>query len=183
MIVSPGLDDKAGLYVAMEAFRLCARARLQVALFAVSTVQEEVGLRGARTSAFGVDPDVGIAIDVTHATDNPGSGKKRVPVKLNAGPTICRGPNINPEVEKRFIKVAKANRIPYQLEPSPRPLSNDVNALQVARAGVAAASIGIPNRYMHTQAEICSVKDLDNAAKLLAAFIKGVTSRTSFVPV
>ena len=103
-------------------------------------------------------------------------------MKLNAGPTICRGPNINPEVEKRLLKAAKSNRIPYQLEPSSRPLGNDANALQVTRAGVAAASIGIPNRYMHTQAEICSLKDLDNAAKLLATFIKNITNRTSFVP-
>lgn len=183
LISAPGLDDKVGLFVAMEALRLCARAKLKVGLYAVSTVQEEVGLRGAKTSAYNIDPEIGIAIDVTHATDNPGhDDSKAVPCKLGAGPCVSRGPNVNPVVEKRLVAVAKRYKIPFQLEPSSRLLGNDANAMQVSRAGVAAGSIGIPNRYMHTQVETCHLKDLENAAKLLAGFVKDIDAKTDFRP-
>ena len=180
---SPGLDDKVGVFVAMEALRLCAKAKLNVGLFAVSTVQEEVGLRGARTAAYGIDPEVGIAIDVTHATDDPGNeSKKEVPCKLGAGPAISKGPNTNPMVHKALVDAAKKKKVPFQISPSGKLLGNDSNAIQVNRRGVAAGSIGIPNRYMHTQVEVCSYKDLENSAVLLAEFIKGITGKTSFIP-
>jgi len=183
LICSPGLDDKVGLFVAMEALRLCSESKISVALFSVSTVQEEVGLRGARTSAYSVDPEVGIAIDVTHASDNPGGGgPKSVPCKLGAGPTIVRGPNINLVLEKMLIAAAKKAKIKWQPSPAAGLLGNDANSIQVSRNGVAAASLGIPNRYMHTQVEICSLDDLENSAKLLAAFIKSITPKTDFRP-
>lgn len=184
LICSPGLDDKVGLFVVMEALRLCAGARLSVGLYAVSTVQEEVGLRGAITSAFGIAPEVGIAVDVTFATDNPGQDdKKQAPCVLGKGPTIARGPNTNPVVGKRLVEAARKARVPYQLVPSARVAGNDAAAIQVSRGGVAASAIGIPNRYMHTQVEVCSLKDLENAARLLAAFVKDIGARTSFKPV
>ena len=183
LVCSPGLDDKAGLFVAMETLRLCAEAKLAVGLYAVSTVQEEVGLRGARTSAFSIDPEVGIAIDVAHSSDNPGNeGPKAVPCKLGAGPSISRGPSTNPVVERMLVAAAKKGKIPYQPAPSAGMLGNDANALQVSRAGVAVASIGIPNRYMHTQSEVCSLDDLENSAKLLAAFVKSINTKTDFKP-
>lgn len=183
LICGPGLDDRVGLFVAMEALKLCTRAKLNVGLFAVSTVQEEVGLRGAHTSSYGISPEVGIAIDVTHATDNPGNDNtKAVPVKLGAGPCIAKGPSVNPVVAKMLAESAKKNKIAFQPEPSGRLLGNDATAIQIARHGVASASIGIPNRYMHTQVEICSLNDLENAAKVLAAFIKSITDKTDFRP-
>lgn len=182
-ISAPGLDDKVGVFIAMEALKLCSKAKLHVGLYAVSTVQEEVGLRGARTAAFTIDPEVGIAIDVTHASDNPGSTSPiATECKLAAGPAISRGPNTNPVVEKMLIGAAKKGKIPYQLSPSPSLLGNDANAIQVSRGGVATASIGIPNRYMHTQVEICSLQDLWNSARLLAEFIKSITPKTDFRP-
>jgi endoglucanase len=182
-ISAAGLDDRVGLFVAMEALRLCARSKLQVGLFSVSTVQEEVGLRGARTAAYGIDPDVGIAIDVTFASDNPGcEDKHATPCVLGKGPGIYTGPNINPVVQKMLVDCAKAARIPHQILPSSRLLGNDANAMQITRNGVAAASIGIPNRYMHTQVEVCSKSDLTNSAKLLAAFVKKITPRTDLRP-
>ena len=178
-----GLDDRVGLFVAMETLRLCSKMKLNVGLYAVSTVQEEVGLRGARTAAFSVDPEVGIAIDVTHASDNPGAdAAKSVPCKLGSGPCISHGPNTNPVVEKMIIAAAKKGKIPYQMSPSGSLLGNDANAMQVSRGGVATASIGIPNRYMHTQVEVCSYKDLENSAKLLAEFVKSIGSKTDFTP-
>ncbi len=183
LICSPALDDKAGLFVAMEAFRLCAKAKLNVALYAVSTVQEEVGLRGATTSAFSVDPEVGIAVDVTHASDNPGQeNAKAIPCKLGAGPCISRGPNTNPIVHKMLVSAAKKVRTPYQIEPHARPHGNDANAMQISRRGVATASLDIPNRYMHTPIEVCSLKDMENAAKVLAQFIKDIDKKTDFRP-
>lgn len=180
---SPGLDDKVGAFVAMEALRLCARSKLSVALYAVSTVQEEVGLRGAKTAAYGIDPEVGIGIDVTHANDDPGAdSKKEIPCALGKGPCISKGPNTNPEVARLLLETAKKKKIPHQISASPKPLGNDTNAIQINRRGVATASIGIPNRYMHTQVEVCSYADLENAAKLLAEFIKGMNAKTDFTP-
>ncbi len=183
LIAAPGLDDRVGLFVVMEALRLCARSKLNVALYSVSTVQEEVGLRGATTSGFAVDPEVGIGVDVTFASDNPGkSSEQEVEVALGKGPGIYTGPNVNNVVEKMLIASAKKAKVPYQRIPSSRLLGNDANALQVTRNGVAAASVAIPNRYMHTTVEVCSLKDLENSAKLLAAFIKSIGARTSFIP-
>jgi len=183
LISSPGLDDKVGLYVAMEVLRICSSKKLGVALYSVSTVQEEVGLRGAATSAYQINPEVGIAIDVTHATDNPGNeNTKATPCKLGGGPTITSGPNTNPVVEQMLKAAAKRAKVPFQPAPSSRPLGNDANTIQLARGGVAAASIGIPNRYMHSQAEICSYKDLEAAIKLLVEFVSSITPKTDFRP-
>ena len=183
LVSSPGLDDKVGVFIAMEALRLCTKGKLNVGVYAVSTVQEEVGLRGARTAAYAVDPEVGIAIDVTHASDNPGSTSAlAVPCKLGAGPCISKGPNTNPVVEKMLVAAAKKGKTPWQIAPSAALLGNDANAIQVSRAGVAAASIGIPNRYMHTQVEVCSLKDLENSAKLLADFMRSIQPKTDFRP-
>ncbi|RMG40690.1 MAG: M42 family peptidase [Candidatus Dadabacteria bacterium] len=183
-ITSAGLDDKVGLFVAMEALRMCSRSKLNVGLYAVSTIQEEVGLRGATTAAYSVEPEVGIAIDVTHASDTPATAGHKAPrCILGKGPVISKGPNTNPVVGSLLEKVAKKQRIPYQLGPSPKLAGNDARAIQVSRSGVATATIGIPNRYMHTQVEICDLRDLQNSAKLLAEFVKSITARTSFKPV
>jgi putative aminopeptidase FrvX len=183
LISSPGLDDKLGLFVAMETLRLCSTKKLKVGLYAVSTVQEEVGLRGAKTAAYSVDPEIGIAIDLCFANDNPGLEMGRnAPCSLGAGPAIFRGPNVNPEVERRLIHHAKKEKIPFQLMPYPALFGNDAREIQVSRGGVASASIGIPSRYMHTQVEVCHLSDVENAAKLLAAFVVGINDRTDFRP-
>jgi len=183
LVCSPGLDDKSGVFVVMEALRLCAKGKLSVGLYSVSTVQEEVGLRGARTAAYGIDPEVGLGIDVTHATDDPSTDdKKKVPCKLGSGPCISAGPNTNPVVQSLLETAAKKGKIPWQTAPNNRPLGNDTNAIQINRSGVATASIGIPNRYMHTQVEVCSLNDLENSAKVIAAFVKSITPKTDFRP-
>lgn len=183
LICAPGLDDRVGLFVAMEALKICSKSKLSVGLYAVSTVQEEVGLRGAHTSAYGVDPEVGIAIDVTHTTDNPASeNAKDVPCKLGAGPAIAKGPSVSPVVGKMLFDAAKKAKIAVQPLPSGKLLGTDASAMQIARAGVATASIGIPNRYMHTQVEVCSLSDLESAAELVAAFVKSIGNKTDFRP-
>lgn len=183
LICSPGLDDKVGLFIAMETLRMCAEAKLEVALYSVSTVQEEVGVRGAQTAAYSIDPEVGIAIDVTFASDNPGhDATKSAPCKLGAGPAISRGPNVNPVVERMLNAAGKKARVPVQPAPSSRLLGNDARTIQVSKRGVATGSVGVPNRYMHTQSEICHLKDLENSAKLLAQFVRDINKKTDFTP-
>lgn len=183
LITSPAFDNKCGAFVVMEALRLCATKKLKCSLFAVSTVQEEIGLRGARTAGYGVDPSIGIAVDVTHATDYPDIDKRvNGNIKLGAGPVIAVGANINPRLGDLLIKTAKAKRIPYQLEAAPGGTGTDANAMQISRAGVATALVSIPNRYMHTQVEVVSYQDLETAAKLIAETVAAITPDMSFVP-
>ncbi len=180
---SPGMDDKTGLWVAVEALRRARAKDLAVSLYAVSTVQEEIGLRGAATSAFGIDPQVGIAVDVTHATDCPTIEKKQEgDIKLGGGPVIYRGPNMNPVVVQRLIATSEQLEAPFQLGALGRSSPTDANAIQVTRSGVAAALVSIPNRYMHSAVEMVSLADVDQAADLLAGFAAGLRADTDFVP-
>jgi tetrahedral aminopeptidase len=180
---APAMDDKCGLWVCVEALRRASQKKLNVALYAVSTVQEEIGLRGAQTSAFGIDPHVGIAVDVTHATDCPTVEKKQEgDIALGKGPVIYRGPNMNPRVVERLVQTAKASEIPYQLAASGRATGTDANTIQITRAGVATALVSIPNRYMHSAVETISLDDIDRAADLLANFAASLTGNDDFTP-
>ena len=183
VVVSPGFDDKIGSFIVMEALRLLSRRKLKAAVFAVSTVQEELGLRGARTSCFGIDPLVGIAVDVTHATDYPGADKKLGgDVRLSKGPVIERGANINPAVGELLLSAAKAKKIPHQIAAAAGATGTDANAIQISRAGVAAGLISVPNRYMHTPVEIVHLRDLSNAARLLAEATVRIDDSMDFIP-
>lgn len=181
---SPGMDDKTGLWVCVEAARRAAsRSELSVALYAVSTVQEEIGLRGAATSAYGINPQVGIAVDVTHATDCPTIDKKQEgSVKLGGGPVIYRGPNMNPEVVRRLLDAGAKKKIPCQLGALGRGSPTDANAIQLTRAGVAAGLVSVPNRYMHSAVEMVSLDDLDHTADLLAEFVLSLAPDADFTP-
>jgi endoglucanase len=183
LFTAAGLDDKVGVWTVMEALRRLHGKPLQAAVYCVSTVQEEIGLRGATTSAHGIHPAVGIAVDVCHATDTPGNEKKQLgDTRLSSGPVIFRGPNINPHVHDRLVTAAKTDQIPIQVRGVAKATGTDANAIQLSRDGVAAGLIGIPNRYMHSPVEVVSLKDLDNAAKLLAEFCTTVTTDMSWIP-
>ena len=180
---SPAMDNKCGLWVVIEALRRASQRDLKCAVFAVSTVAEEIGLRGAQTSAFGIDPQVGIAVDVTHATDCPTIDKRQQgDVSLGGGPVIPRGPNMNPVVVERLIEIAKKREIPHQLTASGKAQSNDSNAIQINRAGVATGLVAIPNRYMHSAVEMISLEDIDRAADLLAEFVASLNGDEDFTP-
>jgi endoglucanase len=180
---SPAMDDKVGVWTVMETLRLLRGQSLAAGVFCVSTVQEEVGLRGATTSTYGIHPTVGIAVDVCHATDTPGNDKKQLgETKLGDGPAIFRGPNINPHVFERLREAALAREIPVQLRGAPRATGTDANAIQLSRDGVAAGLIGIPNRYMHSPVELVSLADLESAARLLAQFCTKVTPQMEWIP-
>ena len=180
---APGMDNRTGLWVVMEAFRRAAQLPLDCGLYAVSTVQEEIGLRGARTSAFGVDPHVGIAVDVTHATDCPTIDKRQQgEISLGNGPVVFRGPNMNPAVTQRLLDVCDQKEIAYQLSAIGRATPNDTNTLQISRSGVATGLVSIPNRYMHSAVETVSLGDVEQAAELLAGFAATLSPSDDFRP-
>ena len=184
-VVARGFDDRVGAFIVLEALIELSKIkdRLNASVYAVATVQEEIGLRGAKTSAFGIEPHVGIAVDVTFATDQPGVDKKKIgEIKMGSGPVIAKGPNINPKVFELLIKTAEEDSIPYQIEGIPHGTGTDANAIQLTRAGVAAGLVSVPNRYMHTPCEVVHLQDLDNIIKLLSGFIKRVESKDQFVP-
>ncbi|MFP6658135.1 MAG: M42 family metallopeptidase [Pirellulales bacterium] len=180
---APAMDDKTGLWIVVEALRRAAAADLKCALYAVSTVQEEIGLRGARTSAHSVDPHVGIAVDVTHATDCPTINKNQEgDITLGGGPVIYRGPNNNPIVVERLIQTADQRKMSYQLGAVGRATPTDANALQVTRSGVPTALVSVPNRYMHSAVETISLDDIDRTADLLAEFALALNGDEDFTP-
>lgn len=171
--VARAFDDKAGCYAVMEALiRLKKETkRLKAQVVSVGTSQEEIGVRGAITAGYSVNPDLAIAVDVTHATDHPGCDPKRFgECKLGEGPMICRGPNINPFIFKRLVDCAEGLKIPYQIEADPRPTGTDARVLQIARSGVATGLVSIPLRYMHTPAEMVDLEDVEATVQLLTAF-------------
>jgi len=181
---SPGMDNKTGLWVSVEALRRAQKkGGLKVALYAVSTVQEEIGLRGATTSSYGVKPHVGVAVDVTHATDCPTIDKTQEgDVKLGGGPVIYRGPNMSPVVVERLRAAAKKAKIDCQWAACGRGTGTDANAIQLSREGVATGLVSVPNRYMHSAVEMISLDDIDACANLLAQFALGIEADADFTP-
>jgi putative aminopeptidase FrvX len=184
-VVSRGFDDKVGSFVVGEVLRQIGedRKRLSCTVCGVSTVQEELGLRGATTSAYQIRPDIGIAIEVGHASDYPDVDKKRVgEYKIGAGPIIARGANINPQVYELMVKTAKKRKIPVQVLGAPRATGTDANVIQLSRRGVATGLLSVPLRYMHTPTEVLSLRDLEATCRLLAAFIYELKDGMSFIP-
>ncbi len=182
---SRAFDDKIGAFIVAEVMKNVYKKKkdFKGSLFSVATVQEEVGLRGARTSAYGIHPDIGIAIDVTHATDTPDVEMKKVgEVKLGEGASITRGPNINPKIFSMLVDIAKKKKISYQIESNPRPTGTDANVIQVTREGVATGLVSIPCRYMHTYTEVVSMKDVESAINILTEFCFAVDSKIDFTP-
>ena len=183
LAASPAMDDKVGVWTVMEALRLLHGRSLQTAVYCVSTVQEEIGLRGAATSAYGIHPTVGVAVDVCHATDTPGNDKKTLgDTRLGNGPVIFRGANINPRVFERLEAAARVHEIAAQVRGAPRATGTDANVMQISRDGVATGLVGIPNRYMHSPVEVVCLEDLDRAARLLAEFCAAITPQMDWTP-
>ncbi len=177
------MDDRTGVWVIMTALRKLADAHPKSKIVAVSSVQEEIGLRGAATSAFNVNPDVAIAVDVTHATDCPGIDPNEFgKIEIGKGPVIVRGPNANPAVFELLYSTAQEKSIPVQINALGYPASNNGAAIQVARGGCATGLVTIPNRYMHSPVELVAESDLEYAADLIVAFCMAVDESTSFIP-
>lgn len=182
-IVSRSIDNRIGAYTVLEALRLLSQDRPQVTVAAVATTQEEISLAGAATSAFSFDPQIAIAVDVTHATDYPNSDKKlRGEAKLGAGPAIAAGSVNSPVVHEMLLAVAEKHNIPYTLKINPSTSGTDGDAIYRQRGGVATAVISIPNRYMHSPNEMIQMSDVEYAAKLIAEFVKTLSTETDLIP-
>lgn len=175
-------DNRIGTFVAAETLRLCAEAsKLSASVIAASSVQEENGLYGATMLGYSVKPDVALVVDVGHATDTPGTNKKRFgQVKLGAGPILNRGSVNHPVVVDRLERVARQHQLPWQAGVDPRWSGTDGDAIFLQRGGIPTAVIGVPNRYMHTPVEMVSLTDLERLAEWLAAFCLEVTPEDSF---
>lgn len=171
--VARAFDDKVGAYAVGEALRRLApqKKKLAARVVAVATAQEEIGTRGATTSAYSVNPHLAVAVDVGHATDHPDCDQRKYgETKLGGGPIICRGPNINPFIFDRLVACAEKLGIPHQFEAEPRPTGTDARAIQMGRGGVATGLLSIPLRYMHTPSELVDLEDVERTVQLLVAF-------------
>jgi endoglucanase len=169
-LVSKAMDDRIGVAVLIETLRLLKSSSNQV--YFVFSVQEEVGLRGATTAAYGLDPDVGIAVDVTRSGDTPKGIK--MDVALGSGPAVKvrdSGMLSDPRVVEWMVNTAKNARIPYQLEVLEAG-TTDARAIQLTRAGVPAGCVSIPCRYVHAPSEMVDLNDVQNAVRLLLALVK-----------
>ena len=185
LVSGPGMDNKTGMWTVMEALRRARSApqQLRCHLHSVSTVQEEIGLRGAKTAAGSIQPDVAIAVDVTHASDCPSIDKqKQGDISVGGGPVIFRGPNINSKVSERLVELCEQYSIPFQMAAIGRATPNDANVLQVHGSGVATGLVAIPNRYMHSAVEVVSLSDVHQVAQLLSEFALALSSEDDFTP-
>ncbi|MDB5612942.1 MAG: putative aminopeptidase YsdC [Devosia sp.] len=184
--VGRGFDNKAGLFIVAEALRLLAEEgglNPSVGVYAVGTVQEEIGSRGAKTSAFAIEAQSGIAVDMEHAIDYPGVSKsEKGQLDLGKGPSVSSGANTNRAVFSLVKKAAEEEGIPYQVQVSPSATPTDAGALQLNRSGMATGLLGVPLRYMHTPGEVLSLTDVENCARLVAAYCRRITPETDFTP-
>jgi endoglucanase len=169
MLAGKALDNRASIVAAALCLLELSRMHHDWDVYAVATVQEEVGVKGAITSAFGLHPDLAIAIDVTWA-NQPGAPEEYT-YELGKGPTIGCGPNFHPKLQKALVEAAKSLEMSYHLEPAARPPGTDARAIQVSREGVPCALICIPLRNMHTPVETASASDIERVGRLLSAFV------------
>ena len=168
-LTSKAMDDRIGAVVLVETLRALDKSPNEI--YFVFSTQEEVGLRGATTAAYAIDPDLGISIDVTGTGDTPKGSKMEV--SLGKGPAIKvrdGGMISDPRVVQLMVRVAEAASLPYQLEVLEGG-TTDARAMQLTRAGVPAGCVSIPCRYIHTPSEMVDYNDVQNAVKLLAAIV------------
>jgi len=171
LVSGKALDDRVGVYVGIEALRRLQDHRADV--YFVGTVQEEVGLRGARTSAFAIAPEIGVALDVTLACDMPGVQEHQRITQLGKGVAIKVKDSASishPGLVRFLMKLAEERDIPYQMEILPRG-GTDAGGLQLAREGAAVVTLSIPTRYVHSVVEAAHKRDIEAAIELLAAFL------------
>lgn len=181
-IVSRSLDNRVGCYVAAESARLVAEAGGAPGdVLALAVTQEETTFAGARTSAYAHEPDVAIVVDLTFATDQPGIELGPITKHpLESGPVIARGTSLHPLVFERLYAAAEAEGIAFTLESLGKGTGTDADAIHLSRAGVPTGLISIPCRYMHSPVEMVSLADIEGAARLIAAFARGLEPGTSF---
>lgn len=183
LVVARAFDNRIGTFAVAEALRLLheSKVKLNAEVCAVSNVQEEVGLLGARQIAYSLKPDIALVVDVTHATDYPTVSKpQHGDIKVGKGPALTHGGCNHPEVVKRLEEVAKVKKIPLQHEAMSSTSGTDTDAIFWTRGGIASALISLPNRYMHSPVEVVSLKDLELIPQLMAGFVQSVKKGEGF---
>jgi putative aminopeptidase FrvX len=183
-VASRSFDNRIGCYVALEvARRLAADGGGPGDVLGLAVVQEEVGdFAGARTTAFGLEPDVAIAVDVTHATDvRGGDPEDEGEHRLGGGPALARGPSLSPVVFELLQEAAEAEGIRFSIEVSRGHTHTDADAVYLSRRGVATGLVSVPLRYMHTPVEVAHLDDVEAAVGLIVAFARRLAPGTSFV--
>ena len=169
-IAARGMDNRIGVWAAAEGLRRAVEADADATVYAVSTIQEEVGLQGAQMVGADLAPDAVVAVDVTHATDSPGvPGKKRGPVELGGGPVVARGSANHPVLVEMARAAAEDAGVDVQLQAAGSRTGTDADAFYTAAGGIPSLNVSLPNRYMHTPVEVIDATDLDDLAALLGA--------------
>ncbi|MGO9884669.1 MAG: M42 family metallopeptidase [Solirubrobacteraceae bacterium] len=181
-LVSRSLDNRIGCFVAAEAARLVAEAGGAPGdVIALAVVQEETTFAGSRTSAFALEPDLAIAVDVTFATDQPGVDLGPITKHtFGSGPVIARGSLLHPVISDLLYETGEQEEIPFTVESMGRTTGTDADAVHSSRAGVPTGIVSVPIRYMHSPVELVSLSDIDAAARLIAAFAQRLTPGMSF---
>jgi len=173
LVMGNAMDNRVGCAIMVEVMK---RARSDATIYGVGTVQEEVGLKGARTAAYRINPDMALALDVTISGDHPGMKEEDAPAKAGEGPCIIltdasgRGIITHPQVKELLIQVAEEEEIPYQLEVSEGG-TTDATAIHLTREGIPTGVISPPSRYIHTPVSVVNIHDVENAVKLILAVL------------
>ena len=173
-VISRSLDNRVGCYVTLEAARLVAEAGGAPGdVYAVAVAQEEITFGGARTTAYSLRPDLAVAVDVTFETTPPGHDEKELGRHtFGSGPVITRGSTLDPRLFELLHEAAEADGIPFTLTATARATGTDADAFHISRAGIPTALVSVPLRYMHSPVEVVQLDDVDNAARLIAAFAR-----------
>ncbi|WP_267639925.1 M20/M25/M40 family metallo-hydrolase [Haloarchaeobius amylolyticus] len=180
-VAARGMDNRVGTWTAAEGLRLAAEAEVDATVVAVSTVQEELGTRGAKMVGFQLDLDAVLVVDVTHVSDYPGGRPDKAgDIELGAGPVVGRGSANHPVVTQAVRKAAADADIDVQLQAAGMGTGTDAREFFVARGGVPTVNISVPNRYMHTPVEVIDTDDLEEVAELLAAFTEQASRYDTF---
>ncbi len=183
LVVARAFDNRIGTFAVAETLRLLkeSKVKLNVEVCAVSNVQEEVGLLGARQIAYSLKPDIALVVDVAHATDYPTVNKaQHGDIKIGHGPTVTHGGCNHPEVVARIEEVAAKKKIPLQHEAMSATSGTDTDVIFWTRGGIASGLISLPNRYMHSPVEVVSLKDLEMIPQLMAAFVQSLKPGEQF---
>jgi putative aminopeptidase FrvX len=179
--VARAFDDRAGSWAVIEALRLAVHGRPACAVYACSSIQEEVGCAGAAMNVFNINPHAAIAVDVTHATDSPGiDAKEHGEIKLGGGPSVWLGRECHPLLVERIRSVARKRRIKLQTEAFSLSGGTTAMVMHNKQGGIPSAVLGPPTRYVHTTVELMDLRDLERTAELLAAVVLDIKKGERF---
>src|SRR5215218_5317325 len=181
-VVSRSMDNRLGCFVAYETARLVAEAGGAPGdVCGVAVTQEEITFAGARTTAYSLQPDIAVVVDVTFATDAPGTDEKELGShKFGSGPVLTRGSTLDPQVFELLHAAGEEAGIPFTVAASARYTGTDADAVHISRGGVPTGVVSIPLRYMHSPVEMVALEDVHNSAKLIAAFAQKLSADLAF---